>query len=106
MKKIISFLLSGIIFANIGITPVLASSYEDSYKYNIEVVYENENVDDTQNSIAGVAIFVGGMLVAWIVDGTVEYVTGHTPSTWVRKGIEKALEIFRRNKNVSSIYVN
>lgn len=40
-----------------------------------------------ERSASGVAVFFAGIVVAWVVDGSIQYVTGKAPSEWVAMGL-------------------
>lgn len=54
-----------------------------------------------------VAVFVAGILAAWIIDGVVVYATGISPSGWVAVGIQAAVNYYNTpaGKNKTTIHV-
>ncbi|MXQ49393.1 hypothetical protein GRB29_08430 [Streptococcus pneumoniae] len=59
--------------------------------------------NNQERSASGVAVFFGGMVVAWVVDGTIEYATGKAPSEWVAMGLSQIENhIIQQAKNGSS----
>ena len=50
---------------------------------------ESDMIEDRSMS-AGVAIFVAGVLVGYVVDGVVIYTTGHSAGEWTAKAIRYA----------------
>lgn len=49
---------------------------------------------------AEVAVFIGGIVVAWIVDGILIYTTGHSGGEWVAK----ALDFHKESPSCTNIY--
>lgn len=52
-----------------------------------EIVSSNEEIPKRRNKRGAVAVFFGGMIVAWVIDGTIKYTTGQAPSDWVAWGL-------------------
>lgn len=44
-------------------------------------------------AIAGVVVFVAGIVVAWIADGVLIYATGHSGGEWVAKALSYHKEV-------------
>ena len=63
-------------------------SASSNYEKNYDEMHYNTNSEVEQNSASAVAIFVGGVLVGYLVDGVIEYTTGHNASYWVANGLE------------------
>ncbi|WP_068986932.1 hypothetical protein [Lysinibacillus xylanilyticus] len=65
---------------------------------------EMNEEDSVQARGAQVAIFFGGIVVAWITDGVISYKTGHAPSEWIAMGlssIEQKIKNFSKNDVLS-----
>lgn len=95
-KKIVAFMLvititlSGFALSSI---PVRAN------ELNISNV---ESVDSTQGIVADVLIFVGGILVAFILDGVLIYATGKSGGEWV----STALTYIRDHPGVKEVHID
>ena len=50
-----------------------------------------ENPEEDSNS-ASKAVFFGGMVIAWFVDGAIDYISGSAPSEWVSWGLNEIEE--------------
>lgn len=48
-----------------------------------------ESIETQPRSVAGVAIFFGGIVVGWVADGVISYATGKSPAEWTKIGLEK-----------------
>lgn len=69
---------------------------------------QTNNLDNKENPaqqrVGQVAIFFGGIVVAWILDGAISYKSGKAPSEWVNMGlknIEKKIKNFSKNDVLS-----
>ncbi|MFJ8461122.1 hypothetical protein ACIQ57_18640 [Lysinibacillus xylanilyticus] len=57
-----------------------------------------------QPRIGQVAIFFGGIVVAWIADGVITYKSGRAPSEWIAiglKSVEQKIKSFDKNNILS-----
>ena len=87
MKKIIKkitilSLLSTLFYAS---SPLLTLTVSAN-----EIIPNNESAlikTEDRSATGATAIFFGGMVVAWVIDGTITYVTGKAPSEWVAWGL-------------------
>ena len=55
-----------------------------------EIIPNNKSAlikTEDRSATGATAIFFGGMVVAWVIDGTITYVTGKAPSEWVAWGL-------------------
>ena len=72
---------------------VLYSFQKIEAKTEIEqnnVVLETQNIDlefVKPASVSGVLIFLGGILVGYLIDGVIVYTTGHSAAEWTAQGI-------------------
>ena len=58
--------------------------------------------DDRAPQVSEVVIFLAGVVVGYIIDGTIIYATGHSAGEWVAI----ALKYYNDNPNVSSIHIS
>ena len=87
MKKIIKkitilSLLSTLFYAS---SPLLTLTVSAN-----EIIPNNKSAlikTEDRSATGATAIFFGGMVVAWVIDGTITYVTGKAPSEWVAWGL-------------------
>ena len=87
MKKIIKkitilSLLSTLFYASSPLLTLTVSANEIIPNNNSALI-ETED----RSATGATAIFFGGMVVAWVIDGTITYVTGKAPSEWVAWGL-------------------
>ena len=87
MKKIIKkitilSLLSTLFYASSPLLTLTVSANE-IIPNNKSALIETED----RSATGATAIFFGGMVVAWVIDGTITYVTGKAPSEWVAWGL-------------------
>ena len=115
-KFLIVTLLAAFIFTGVfGTMTINADELDDSYfeeKYSYEetmpLVYSEEGfyevLADNQydpfnlNSrafIGTVAVYLGKMLIGWIVAGTIKFVTGKSPSEWVALAMNRAWQFVK-----------
>lgn len=77
---------------------------------NNELLQDNlkpSNDSVQPNSISGISIFFGGMVVGWLSDGVITYATGKAPSEWVAFGITKVENKIRSlSKNTIQVIVS
>lgn len=68
---------------------------------------ETETIQIKDRS-AAVVIFFGGIVVGWVIDGTIKYATGHAPSEWVSIGLGKVESYIKSQAaaGVTNITVN
>lgn len=52
-----------------------------------EIAFSNEEIPQKRKKRGAVAVFFAGIVVAWVVDGTIKYTTGKAPSDWVAWGL-------------------
>ncbi|WP_042475055.1 hypothetical protein [Bacillus ndiopicus] len=100
MKKTVKFPII------ISSTVLLTSSL-----FQIPTIYAStpkpivSNVEETiQPQAAQVAIFFGGIVVAWIGDGIITYATGRPPAGWIAMGlssVEQKIKSFDKNNILS-----
>lgn len=63
----------------------------DSYIEN-QIITNNESAPikiEERSATGAIAIFFGGMVVGWVIEGTIKYATGKAPSEWVAWGLGK-----------------
>lgn len=81
--------------------------YQSSDVVELEYSTEGEMLEATSSN--RVRVFFRGVPVAWLVDGAIEYTTGHSPSMWVSEGIghvHEALKTFPTHNNDVIVYPN
>lgn len=81
--------------------------HQSSDGLELESYSEEELLEASSNN--RVRVFFRGLPVAWLVDGAIEYTTGHSPSMWVQEGIghvHEALKVFPTNNNDVIVYPN
>lgn len=108
MKKFVSFILTLLAVAPFFFIPTSAvqaassSNQPDSSQvctippaaYSADFYAPSSPQGTVAPQSAAVAVFFAGMVVAWVVDGTIKYATGRAPSDWValgRKTIEQSI---------------
>ena len=87
MKKIIKkitilSLLSTLFYASSPLLTLTVSANEIIPNNNSALIETGD-----RSATGATAIFFGGMVVAWVIDGTITYVTGKAPSEWVAWGL-------------------
>lgn len=88
MKKLSLTLLS---LLSLQVMTPLTSTVVYAHEITTEVIIENTAPQENpgiQTRDGGITVFLGGMLVAWVIDGSIEYVTGKAPSTWGAEGLQ------------------
>lgn len=55
-----------------------------------------------ERALGSVTVFVGGLVIGWIIDGVFEAATGYTPSQW----IARALRYAASHPNTSEIHLD
>ncbi|MXQ72932.1 hypothetical protein GSF08_03135 [Clostridiaceae bacterium DONG20-135] len=56
-----------------------------------------EVFDATPRSASGVAVFIAGIVVCWIIDGIVKWKTNHTPADFVAGGLQAVEDFVKVN---------
>lgn len=66
-----------------------------------EIYIDNQNI----KSVAGtVAVFVGQLLIGYLIDGIIIYTTGYSGDELCAKGIEALVNLVSRNVNITDAY--
>lgn len=84
-KTAISAVLASVLLSSSFLMPARAAYAVQSVQYSVE----SSSIETRSVTLGSAAIFFGGMLVGWAVDGTIEYVTGKPPSAWVSVGLKQ-----------------
>lgn len=67
---------------------------------------DNDTDIQRRSIIGGIAIFVGGILVGYIVDGVIIYATGQPSAEWIARGMRAAQNYLSKNpKHKSTVHV-
>lgn len=80
------------------------TEYAESIEYG-EVI----SIDDyTTQSTGRIPITFKGLIVGWLIDGIIEYVTGRAPSEWISRGLSTIESKIRAagNRSFRNIYVS
>lgn len=80
------------------------TEYVEAIEYSEVISVE----DYTTQSTKKIPITFKDLLIGWLIDGTIEYITGRAPSEWVSWGlgtIESRIRAAGRNQ-IPSIYVS
>ena len=80
-----------------------------SYAYNSNVVSENiqfENSYVDSSRVAPVVVFVGGILVGYIIDGVLIYATGYDGGELAASLIDKIMKFHIKYPQYTSIHVS
>lgn len=74
----------------------------------LKKTYSDDNsITKTERGfISGVILFVGGIVVEYIVDGIIKYNTGYSAADLTAMQISKIMHIVRGNPDCSSININ
>lgn len=82
------FQLVSPVSASTNAGPVLESeeNARTSYYDSVMELYQQQHGENGVTATS-VAVFFGGIVVAWLIDGVIEYTTGHNASFWVAKGL-------------------
>lgn len=86
---------------NIPISIVLDKS-EEIYSEQLDLSYRSLNLDVLTNRqqqslcATGIAVIVGGVLVGYIIGGTITFVTGHRLDWWVAEALRWAYSGVRK----------
>ncbi|HEL0817508.1 TPA: hypothetical protein TU266_001970 [Streptococcus equi subsp. zooepidemicus] len=88
----------------IGLTSIALGSNIFSSVLQPKVFADEIVVQKTreERSASGVAVFFAGIVVAWVVDGTIQYVTGKAPSEWVAMGLSNVENYIREQAKKGS----
>ena len=80
-------------------------STDNSYSTSIEILNSDNNFQDRSSSLA---VFFGGVVVAWVVDGVIEYTTGKPPASWISYGLERIEKYIKSEAKLTKrpVYVN
>ncbi|EAF9011745.1 hypothetical protein AX805_12935 [Listeria monocytogenes] len=87
--------------SNTAISPSLLSD-------SVTLLGNPDNDTDIQprSIIGGIAIFVGGILAGYIVDGVIIYATGQPSAEWIARGMRAAQNYLSKNpKHKSTVHV-
>ena len=107
MKKFILRIL--IITLCFSLMPVKSTTvFASEIPLSSEETYSDDNsiTKIERGFISGVILFVGGIVVGYIVDGIIKYNTGHSAADLTAMQIGKIMRIIRGDPDCSSIGVN
>ncbi|WOV87210.1 hypothetical protein QWT69_15335 [Sporosarcina oncorhynchi] len=81
------FLVMLLFFLLVGLTQ---TSYVSASKFTLtspsdELISANGEVQELGG---GVGVFLAGILIGYLVDGAIQYTTGHSAADWVAYGLE------------------
>ncbi|MFV0379341.1 MAG: hypothetical protein ACK5KQ_00720 [Anaerorhabdus sp.] len=91
-KKVICFMLS--VFLCMGFLTTVSAENEEYYPKDGEnQVTDNSTIEIEPRGLGAILVFVGQVLVAFIIDGAIVSTTGHSGGEWASYGINAAAEV-------------
>lgn len=85
----------------------LSSTYDKNsnsiiYSNGDIVLLKEQELIENREAITSITIFLGGILVGWIADGTLIYATGHSGGEWVAR----AWQYISEHPNASEVHLS